>query len=201
MIFREKISNWRESLKKFIREYIGLFSIAGTIVLLDQLTKHIVRTNLPFGQVYRPELWLSQYVRIVHWRNTGAAFGIFQDMNMVFTVLSFIVVGVIIYYYPRVPREDWLIRLAMSLQLGGALGNLIDRLNQGYVTDFISMINFPVFNIADASISIGVAILFFALWQRERKEKELQKSSDLERNHYTPENLPSSTLNEEAQGK
>jgi signal peptidase II len=122
-------------------------------------------------------------------------------MNMVFTVLSFIVVGVIIYYYPRVPREDWLIRLAMSLQLGGALGNLIDRLNQGYVTDFISMINFPVFNIADASISIGVAILFFALWQRERKEKELQKSSDLEQKHYTPENLPSSTLNEEAQGK
>jgi signal peptidase II len=98
-------------------------------------------------------------------------------MSLVFTVLAFIVAGVIIYYFPQVPRDEWLIRLAMGLQMGGALGNLIDRLTQdGTVTDFISVGNFPVFNIADASISVGVAILFFGMWHRERKERELQAS-------------------------
>ena len=165
-------------MKKYLKDYLFLFSIAGLIVILDQLTKYIVRTNLTYGQVYRPDLWLSQYARIVHWRNTGAAFGLFQDMSIIFTVLAFVVAGVIIYYFPHVPRDEWLIRLAMSMQLGGALGNLIDRLTQqGEVIDFISVANFPVFNIADASISVGTALLLFALWQQDRKEKRIKSEA------------------------
>lgn len=192
-------------MRKYIKDYIVLFSIAGTIVLLDQITKQIVRTNIPFGQIYRPDLWLSQFVRIVHWRNTGAAFGLFQDINMVniiFTILAIIVAGVIIYYFPRIPSDDWLIRLAMSLQLGGAVGNLIDRLTQAHVTDFISVMNFPVFNIADASISIGVALLFIALWQRERKEKQLQNKTDQTGSEInTPADITSTPFTEETQGE
>ena len=109
--------------------------------------------------------------RIVHWSNSGAAFGTFQNGNPVFTVLAILVIIAIIYYYPRVEANDWTLRLAMGLQLGGAAGNLVDRLLMHRVTDFISVGNFPVFNVADASISIGVVVLLLGVWVKERLEK------------------------------
>jgi signal peptidase II len=160
-------------LKKLFTSYAVLFLIAGVVVLLDQLTKEWVRLNLQLGEIFRPELWLTQYIRIVHWKNTGAAFGMFQNMNPVFMVLSVLVIGVILYYYPQIPRQDWLVRLSMGLLLGGAIGNLIDRFRQGYVTDFISVGKFPVLNIADASISVGVALLFVGMWLQEKNKKEM----------------------------
>ena len=72
-----------------------------------------------------------------------------------------------------------MLRLALSMQLGGALGNLIDRLTIGHVTDFISVGNFPVFNVADASITIGAALLFLSVWIRERAEKQSDPSVDI----------------------
>jgi len=158
-------------LKKHLTSYAVLFLIAGIIVLLDQLTKEWVRLNLQLGEIYRPELWISNYFRLVHWKNTGAAFGMFQDMNPVFMVLSVLVSAVILYYFPQIPRQDWLVRLSMGMLLGGALGNLIDRFRQGYVTDFISVGKFPVLNIADASISVGVAVLFVGMWLQEKGKK------------------------------
>lgn len=163
-------------MRKYLSDYVSLFLIAGLIVLLDQLTKYLIRTNLALGEIYRPDLWITQIARIVHWQNTGAAFGMFQSLGNVFMVLSMIVSAAIIYYYPQVPRQDKLIRLAMAMLLGGAVGNLIDRLYQGYVTDFISISEFPVFNIADASISLGVVVLFVGLWLQER-EKEASTDS------------------------
>jgi signal peptidase II len=163
--------NRRSALKKLFTSYAILFLIAGIIVLVDQLTKEWVRLHLQLGEVFRPELWLSQYIRIVHWKNTGAAFGMFQNMNPVFMVLSVLVGVVILYYYPQIPRQDWLVRLSMGMLLGGAIGNLIDRFRQGYVTDFISVGRFPVLNIADASISVGVAVLFVGMWLQEKNKK------------------------------
>ena len=93
-------------------------------------------------------MWLAPYARIVHWYNSGAAFGMFQNGNLVFTILAFIVIGAIIYYFPQVESDDWTLKVAMGLQLAGASGNLIDRLMRGKVTDFISVGIFPVFNIA-----------------------------------------------------
>ena len=148
--------------------------IALLIVALDQWTKWLVRTNIPVGETWLPESleWLSPYARIVHWYNTGAAFGIFKEGGMVFTVLAFIVIGAILYYYPKVERSDWPLRLAMSMQLGGAIGNLIDRLTMGQVTDFISVGTFPVFNVADASISLGCVVLLLGVWWNERAQKK-----------------------------
>jgi len=186
-------------LKKFLSDYLVLFLIAGTIVLLDQVSKYILRTNLPIGMVFHPEWTLSQYARIVHWMNTGAAFGIFQNMNIVFTVLSIIVSGVIIYYFPQVPREDWLVRLALGLLLGGAVGNLIDRLHQGYVTDFLSVGNFPVFNVADASISLGVAILFIGMLWQELHKKPSPDLPDPQEGEAAQ--TPAEPLSEEAKGE
>jgi signal peptidase II len=154
-----------------------MFTIAGVIVALDQWTKWLVRSTIPLGGSWLPESlqWLSPYARIVNWHNTGAAFGMFQNGSMVFTVLAFIVIAVIIYYYPQVERHDWALRIAMSMQLAGALGNLIDRLTQdGRVTDFISAGTFPVFNVADSSITVGTIVLLIGIYLQERaamKEK------------------------------
>jgi signal peptidase II len=156
-----------------VKDYLVLLDIAGVVVALDQWTKWLVRKNLPFEGTWLPEWlgWLSPYARIVHWYNSGAAFGMFQNGNLIFTVLAFIVIGAIIYYYPRVEQEDWTLKLAMGLQLAGASGNLIDRLIMGKVTDFISIGTFPVFNVADSSISIGVAVLLLGVWIKERSDK------------------------------
>lgn len=162
-------------MKKYLPDYVFLFLVAGTIILLDQATKYVIRTNLALGEVYRPDLWITEYARIVHWQNTGAAFGMFQSLGNVFLVLSMIVSAAIIYYFPQVPREDRLVRLSMGMLLGGAIGNLIDRLYQGYVTDFLSVGEFPVFNIADASISLGVAVLFLGMWLQEREKKAAEE--------------------------
>lgn len=147
-----------------------LLGLAGVVIALDQWTKWWVRANIPFQQSWLPDFlsWLSPYARIVHWSNSGAAFGSFQNGNSVFTVLAIIVIGAIIYYYPRVEASDWTLRLAMGLQLGGAAGNLIDRLMAGRVTDFISIGNFAVFNLADSAISVGVVILVLGVWLKER---------------------------------
>jgi signal peptidase II len=170
-------------VKNVFQKYWGIFTIAAVIIALDQWTKWLVRTNIPAGQSWLPDslLWLSPYARIVHWYNKGAAFGMFQEGSMVFTVLAFIVSAAIIYYYPQVSSQDWPLRLAMSMQLGGAIGNLIDRLTIGHVTDFISVGTFPVFNIADSSISVGCVVLLLGVWWQERnakKEKIQAASSD-----------------------
>lgn len=161
-------------MKKVFQDYWGIFTIAAVIIALDQWTKWLVRTNIPAGQSWLPDSlqWLSPYARIVHWYNKGAAFGIFQEASMVFTVLAFIVSAAIIYYYPQVSKQDWPLRLAMSMQLGGAIGNLIDRLTIGHVTDFVSVGTFPVFNIADSSISVGCVVLLLGVWWQERSAKK-----------------------------
>ena len=154
-----------------IKKYSLLVGIALVIIVLDQWTKTLVRNGLAFGDYWAPWEWLMPYARIVHWNNTGVAFGMFQGYGMVFTVLALIVAAVIVYYYPRVPVEEWPLRIAMGMQLGGALGNLIDRVtNNGQVTDFISVGNFAVFNIADASISVGVVVLLLGMWWKDRSD-------------------------------
>jgi signal peptidase II len=167
-------------VKNLAGKYWTILVIAALIVGLDQWTKWLVRVSIPAGGSWLPEslAWLSPYARIVHWYNTGAAFGMFKEGGMVFTVLAFVVIGAILYYYPQVERNDWPLRLAMSMQLGGAIGNLIDRLTLGHVTDFISVGTFPVFNIADASISVGCVVLLLGVWWNERAQK--RKTAEVE---------------------
>ena len=163
-----------------VKDYLVLFGVAGTIIALDQWTKWLVRENIEFGAQWLPEWmeWLSPYARIVHWYNSGAAFGMFQNGNLVFTTLAILVIVAIIYYYPQVEADDWTLKLAMGLQLAGAAGNLIDRLMRGKVTDFISVGTFPVFNVADSSITVGVIVLLLGVWIKERQEKK--KAAELQ---------------------
>jgi signal peptidase II len=173
-------------LKKIIKEFWLLFTVTAVIIAADQITKAIIRANIPFGSSWMPVDWLAPFFRFVHWRNTGAAFGFFQGGGLVFGILAFFVTGFIIYYYPQIPKEQKLMRVAMAMQMGGALGNLIDRLGgdngflSGPVLDFISVGNFPVFNIADSSITVGVGLLILSLWISERKEKALNNEMEKE---------------------
>lgn len=160
---------------KLFRTYLGLFILVTVIIALDQWTKWLVRENIPFAAQWLPDgmEWLMPYARIVHWQNTGAAFGMFQGLGWIFSSLAFVVAGLIIYYYPRVDPADWWMRLAMGMQMAGALGNVVDRLFfNGKVTDFLSVGTFPVFNVADASISVGVAVLIVGMWWKERQEQK-----------------------------
>ncbi|MDH5606385.1 MAG: signal peptidase II [Anaerolineae bacterium] len=153
------------------KDYLFLLALAGSIVLLDQWTKGLVQEKLAFRETWMPLDWLAPYFRIVHWQNTGAAFGMFQSGGMIFMGLAVLVALVILFYFPQVPKHDWALRVAMGMQLAGALGNLLDRIKFGYVVDFISVGNFPVFNVADSSISVGVAVLLIGVWVTERNEK------------------------------
>jgi signal peptidase II len=155
-----------------IRNYILLAVLAGIVLAADQITKELVRTQLAFGEIWMPIDWLRPHMHIVHWTNTGAAFGMFQQGGMLFTVLAFIVSGAIIWYYRDSDTATWPVRIALGLQLGGALGNLTDRLIHGTVTDFILFGFFPaVFNVADGAISLGVALLLLDMLLEYRRNR------------------------------
>ncbi|PWH14323.1 MAG: signal peptidase II [Anaerolineae bacterium] len=169
-------------MKKLIWDYAFLVGLAAVIIALDQWTKELVRRNLQLGEVWSPWEALTPYARIVHWKNSGAAFGILQGFGGIFMILAIVVAIMIFVYFPQVPRRDWSLRIALGLQLGGAVGNLIDRLTQGYVTDFISVGTFPVFNIADSSISIGVAVLALGIWLKDWRERQKHPQTGVETN-------------------
>lgn len=158
----------REALVKSFRQYFPLLITSGLVLILDQVTKALIRQQLALYETWVPWDWMAPYARIVHWYNTGVAFGLLQDWGKVFAVLALIVAVAIVYYYPRIAPEERLLRFSLGLQLGGAVGNLIDRVMLGHVTDFISVGRFPVFNIADASITIGVGLLILSVWLQER---------------------------------
>jgi signal peptidase II len=163
-------------LKKIFKDYALLLGIAALVIALDQWTKALIRANLPFNEIWQPQWlnWLQPYARIIHINNTGAAFGMGQGYNILFATLAVLVGIGIIYYFPKVSKEDWTLRIAMGLQLGGAWGNLVDRLREGRVTDFISLGNFAVFNVADSSITIGVIILLIGVVIKERRDKKVR---------------------------
>lgn len=177
-------------MKKYLKEYLFLLPVSGSIIIIDQLTKTLVRSNLSQGEVWSPWPWLMPYVRVVHWYNTGVAFGLLQGQNWFFSILAIVIAAAIFYYYPRFSKEEWLLRLALALQFGGAVGNLIDRINIGHVTDFISIGNFAVFNIADASITMGVFVMVIGIWWKDKHSAE--KPLDLKENKNEKPDIKSS---------
>lgn len=157
-------------MKKILNQTV-VYLLAALIVFADQYTKYLVRQNLDVRESWSPWPWLAPYARILHTENTGAAFGMFQSGGLIFAVIAVIVSIVIVYYTARLPEGQWWIRLTLGLQLGGALGNLVDRVARGPVTDFVSVGSFAIFNVADASISVGVALLALLMWIESRQAK------------------------------
>ena len=160
-------------MRKFFRSYVGLLLPAILIIAVDQITKILVQTHLAYGEIWAPWPAMLPYARIIHWTNTGVAFGLFQGMGWIFSFFAIAISIAIIYYFPKVPRKDWAIRVALVLEMAGAIGNMIDRLRiNGAVLDFISIGNFAVFNVADSCITVGVVFLALGIINQDRRERE-----------------------------
>ena len=168
--------------KPTLGEYLLPLIVAAIALVIDQLTKRWIEATIPLGFTVAPIQFISPYLTLTNVQNSGAAFSIFQNGRVFFIIVAFIVSILIIYYAPRLPAGDWVSRLALGLQLAGALGNLIDRLRQGFATDFIHLqipqigFDWPVSNIADICIVSGVIILIISTFLQERREKEDGKS-------------------------
>lgn len=132
------------------------FGSATAIVALDQLTKALVRTFMERGESWPDPDWI---LKLRYVTNSGAAFGILQDQTTFLIVMAFIGLIAIYLYYRFPPFDHWIVPLAIGLMLGGALGNLIDRVLHGEVTDFVDPRRFPAFNVADSAINVGIAIV------------------------------------------
>jgi len=137
--------------------FLGL---AGLVVAVDQVTKRLADDRLR-GQRSVPVL--DDVLRLTYVENRGAAFGLLQDQTTFFVFVGILVIGVIAASYRYLPRSGLRLHLALGLQLGGAIGNLIDRIRTGYVVDFVDFGYhsnwWPVFNVADSAIVVGVALL------------------------------------------
>lgn len=157
--------------------YALLLKVTGPVLLIDQATKALVRATLDLEQTWTPYAWLAPYARIVHWKNTGASFGIMEDSNTLLIIVSLAVVGAILFFFPRVPSQDWSLRLALAFLLGGVGGNLLDRLLVGHVTDFLSVFSYNVFNLADVSNLIGVIILLVGIVLEEFRKLSARKAT------------------------
>jgi signal peptidase II len=129
---------------------------AAAVLALDQLTKAIVQASLEKGESWPDADWP---VRIRYVTNSGAAFGILEDETVFLTVMAFIGIAAIYLYYRFPPFDHWVVPIAIGMLLGGAAGNLLDRVRLGEVTDFIDFPRFPAFNVADSSINIGIAAI------------------------------------------
>ncbi len=167
----------RDRIARRWRMDLLFFAIAALIVVLDQTTKSLVRSHLALGESWPDD---GGFIRIVHVVNSGAAFGILQGETPFLIVTSMLGLAAILLYYAYPPMEHPLVRLALGMQLGGAIGNLTDRVRLGEVTDFVHVGAWPTFNVADASISISIVtvLIFFGLQDMERARSHPQPADD-----------------------
>ena len=132
-----------------------LLQLTALTFLFDQFTKFLVREFLAFQESFPDQ----GFFRITHTFNTGSAFGLFQDQNFPLILASVAGITILVLIYRGQRRPTNLLRLSLGLQLGGAAGNLLDRLRMGHVTDFVDLGSWPIFNLADASIVSGLILL------------------------------------------
>ena len=148
---------------------------AALVLAADQVTKYLVATHVPLGGTWSPLPGPQPLFQVVHAYNTGAAFGLFQNMNPVFIGVAIVVSTGLIVYARQVGSDQRLMGVALGFALGGALGNLVDRVRLGQVLDFIDIGFGPTrwytSNIADASIVLGVILLGVATLREDRRAK------------------------------
>jgi signal peptidase II len=179
MIQTQSASSKNEDPSAPLVQRILFILIACIVVLIDQLTKGWVENNMLLNTSWAPFPEISHLFQFTHVANTGAAFGSFAGGGNIFAIVAVIVTGAIIYYNFSLPVGMLSLRIALGLQLGGALGNLADRFRLGHVTDFLDFGPWYIFNIADTSIVVGVIILGILMWL-EKPEETTQESTPSE---------------------
>jgi len=141
-----------------VRSWLRAGGVLAGVVALDQATKALVVAGIERGE--RDPILPG--VELVHVRNRGIAFGLFEDRAGLLTVVTVVALGLLVVYF-ALHLSRPLLWLPTGLLLGGALGNLLDRARQGAVTDFIDLSFWPAFNLADVAITLGVGALLLAL--------------------------------------
>lgn len=150
MFFRKIVHSW-----VFKDKYI--FPVFSFVFISDQITKYAVYKNMSLGESIPAE----GIIRITYARNTGMAFSLFENFGIILLILSLIIASILIIYLFTIDKPRILIRVFSGLVIAGALGNILDRIRFGYVNDFIDVGWWPIFNIADSSITIAIVIYIF----------------------------------------
>jgi signal peptidase II len=147
------------------RQDIRLFTVISIVILVDQITKVLVRNSIELGQ---SKNILTGFLTLTNITNTGAGFGILQGMNLFLIIIGILIIIILLYYYHHHKTEEEIPGVFFALVLGGAFGNLIDRIIFGSVTDFISFSFWPAFNVADGAITLGViSLILFYIKQKK----------------------------------
>ncbi|MGG0667102.1 signal peptidase II [Sporosarcina koreensis] len=151
------------------------YGLAVLLILLDQLTKWLVVQNMNLGQ--RIPL-VEPYFALLSHRNKGAAWGMLEGQMWLFYIVTILVVGGIIYFFHKEAKSSKLLSVSLMFLLGGALGNFIDRLFRKEVVDFVDILipvinyDFPIFNVADAALTVGVVLMILHVLLDEKKNKK-----------------------------
>lgn len=149
------------------------YIIAAIIIIVDQLTKWVVIKNM---ELYEQITIVEDFFYFTSHRNKGAAWGILEGKMLFFYIVTTIVVIGVIYYMQKYAKNDKFLAISLSFILGGAIGNFIDRLFRGEVVDFLDFIifgyDFPIFNVADSSLVVGVTLILIATFFEEKQKKK-----------------------------
>ncbi|MDQ0215054.1 signal peptidase II [Oikeobacillus pervagus] len=160
------------------------YIIALFVLLLDQWTKWLIVQKMNIGE--QIEI-IPNFFYITSHRNRGAAWGMLEGQMWLFYIITVIVMIGIIYYMNHYAKDKPLMKISLAFLLGGALGNFIDRVFRQEVVDFINTYifsyDFPIFNIADSALTIGVVLLMVAMFKEDREEKE--KANGNSRTHHS----------------
>ncbi len=146
------------------------YILALLIIGVDQLTKYMTVANIDLYEVVNV---IPNVLSWMYLRNTGAAWSILEGQMWFFYIVTLVVVVVVVYYLQKYGRQSGLLALSLSFILAGSIGNVIDRLRFGYVVDMIRLefIDFPIFNVADMALSVGVALMILYVFLDEKSKK------------------------------
>jgi len=163
----QPISAAERSLAAGSAQWLALLVVAGAAVVADQLTKQAVGRTLSLGD----RVDIVGPFSIHHVQNSGIAFGLFASRTALVIGVTAIAVGLMLWFFARSGRRHPVLPVALGLVLGGSIANLVDRVRLGHVTDFLDLVAWPAFNLADTFIVVGVALLFGALVLADRPHR------------------------------
>lgn len=142
-----------------MKRVLPLLLVSIVVIGADQFSKYLITATMELGQSIPTE----GIIRLTYTTNTGGAFGLFANQTFLLTMIAFVGIAVLVLYLRYLPLDSRLLRLGLGLALGGAAGNLIDRVRLGEVTDFIDVGFWPIFNIADSAIVVGTFLIVYYL--------------------------------------
>jgi signal peptidase II len=162
------ISSMTSRQRLYAIRFGGIMTIAGVVVLVDRVSKAWIRHHFQLGESRRVTAWF--YLTFVE--NTGTAFGLFQGNNKALSILAFLILGALLYGARGLSeRGGFWGALGVALVLGGAVGNIMDRMHFGQVIDFLDFRVWPVFNFADSAITTGTLSIMIGLLLKDRPEE------------------------------